>query len=183
MKIRRATLGDVAGIAHVHVQTWRSTYKGLIPDEYLDSLTIENRKKSWQRHLHTLHIAIFVAENEAGEIIGFAAGGPEQTSTFHYQAELYTIYILEEYQQQNIGKRLFKVVVEFLEEKHYQNLLIWALEENVNRRFYESLGGQLVASKPISICGKKLLEVGYVWDNINDLLTQLAQQTFNFSSK
>jgi L-amino acid N-acyltransferase YncA len=183
MKIRRATLGDATGIANVHVQTWRSTYKGIIPDEYLDSLTIENRTKSWQRHLRTLHIAIFVVENEAGEIIGFAAGGPEQTKNFNYQAELYTIYILDDYQQQNIGKQLFKTVVEFLEEKQYQNMLIWALEKNVNRRFYESLGGQLVASKSISIFGKELREVGYAWGNMNDLLTQLTQQTFNFSSK
>src|SRR4249920_3806786 len=98
MKIRRATEKDVTGIAHVHVETWRSTYTGIIPDAYLDSLNIENRTKNWQRNLRTLHSEIFVAENEASEIIGFAAGGPEQTRDAFFQAELYAIYILKSYQ-------------------------------------------------------------------------------------
>lgn len=173
MKIRRATEEDVKGIAHVHVETWRSTYKGIIPDHYLNSLTIENRTKNWQRNLKTLHTAIFIVENDDGEIIGFAAGGPEQTRDSFYQGELYAIYILDTYQQKGIGKQLTKRVVEFLVEKKYKNIIIWALEENSNRTFYESLGGQLAASKPISIYGKELIQVGYVWNNIYDLLKQL----------
>ena len=52
-------------------------------------------------------------------------------------------------------------------------MIIWALEENSNHLFYQSLGGQIVASKHISIYGKVLKEIGYGWDNINDLLIHL----------
>ena len=174
MEIRRATEKDITGIAHVHVETWRSTYTGIIPDEYLDSLTIENRTKNWQRNLRTLHSVIFVAENEAKEIIGFAAGGPEQTRDPYYQAEIYAIYILKHDQRKGIGKQLIQPIVELLAAKKYKNIIIWALEQNANRTFYESLGGQLVASKTISIYGKELMEVGYGWNNIKDLLIHLC---------
>ena len=170
MKIRRATEKDLIGIAQVHVETWQSTYKGIIPEDYLQSLTIENRLKNWQRHLKTLHTATFIAENEAGVIIGFAIGGPEQTRDPFYQAEIYAIYILDGYQRNGIGKQLIKQIAKLLEEKKYQNIIIWALEENSNRFFYESLGGQAVASKTISIKGKVLKEIGYGWDSIHDLL-------------
>lgn len=173
MNIRRATEEDVQGIAHVHVETWRSAYKGIIPDAYLDSLTIENRTKNWRRNLKTLHTVIFVAENEYGDIIGFAAGGPEQTRDPYYQAELYAIYLLDTYQQKGIGKQLVKSVVAFLATKNYNNIIIWALAENENRLFYESLGGQIVSSKSISIYKKELTAVGYGWNRLVELVNRL----------
>ena len=51
MKIRRATEKDLIGIAHVHVETWQSTYAGIIPDDYLQSLTIENRAKELEKDI------------------------------------------------------------------------------------------------------------------------------------
>ena len=173
LKIRRATEDDLIGIAHVHVETWQSTYAGIIPDDYLQSLTIENRAKNWRRNLKTIHTTTFIAENEAGDIIGFAAGGPEQTRDPYYQAEIYAIYILDAYQRKGIGKQLIKPIVELLLAKNYENMIIWALEKNSNRSFYQSLGGHVVASKPISIYGRRLVEVGYGWESINDLLNQL----------
>ena len=173
MKIRRATEKDLIGIAQVHVETWQSTYKGIIPEDYLQSLTIENRLKNWQRHLKTLHTATFIAENEAGAVIGFAIGGPEQTSHPLYQAEIYAIYILDTYQRNGVGKQLIKPIAKLFEEKKYPNMIIWALEENSNHLFYQSLGGQIVASKNISINGKVLKEIGYGWDSIHDLLIHL----------
>lgn len=173
IKIRQATEEDVIGIAYVHVETWRSTYTGILPDDYLQSLTIENRAKNWQRNLKTLHTTTFIAENDVGDIVGFAAGGPNQSRDPYYQAELYAIYILDAYQRKGIGKQLIKPIIQILEAKKYENIIIWALEENSNRAFYKSLGGQLVASKSISICGKVLNEVGYGWNTIHDLFIEL----------
>lgn len=170
MIIRRATEADIEGIAYVHVKSWQSTYAGIIPEHYLHSLTIENRARNWQRHLNTLHTITFIAENATGDIIGFAIGGPEQTRNSHYQAEIYAIYILEAHQRRGIGKQLMKPITEILEKKNYENIIIWALEKNTNRFFYESLGGQIVATKSVSICGKELKEVGYGWNSISDLI-------------
>ena len=37
--LRRANINDAAAIAKVHVDTWKSTYKGIVPDDYLSSLS------------------------------------------------------------------------------------------------------------------------------------------------
>ncbi len=54
--IRHARLGDEAGIANVHVKSWKSTYKGLVPDSFLDSLNAEklSGKSSWNQILFSL---------------------------------------------------------------------------------------------------------------------------------
>jgi len=84
MKIRKAIEEDVDGIAIVHINSWKTTYKGILPDQYLSSMNLEAKKKNWLRNLKMLHNATFVAENANGEIIGFAAGGPEQTNDPHF---------------------------------------------------------------------------------------------------
>jgi hypothetical protein len=48
MHIREATMADVAAIARVHVESWRATYKGLLPDGYLANLTYEQREPLWR---------------------------------------------------------------------------------------------------------------------------------------
>jgi L-amino acid N-acyltransferase YncA len=87
--IRLAEVRDAAAIAHVHVQSWLTTYKGLVPEEYLASLNEAERVPLWQEWL-TRDISVFVAE-VAGKIVGFAGGGPIREPLAAYDAELYTI--------------------------------------------------------------------------------------------
>ncbi|MFJ7747402.1 GNAT family N-acetyltransferase [Peribacillus sp. NPDC097295] len=174
MHIRKASENDITGIAHVHIKSWQSTYKGILPDTYLDSLNLETRKKNWARNLKMLHGATYIAENDEGHIVGFAAGGPEQTNAHQYfQGEVYAIYLLEEYQRQGIGKKLIKVVVEELIGKQHSNLIIWALKDNPSRGFYEALGGRLITEKTIKMAGIEIAEVGYGWEDIHDILLKL----------
>ena len=51
LEVRRATTEDAAGIASVHVHSWLAAYRGLMPDDMLDSLTVEERTESWLRFL------------------------------------------------------------------------------------------------------------------------------------
>ena len=48
---------------------------------------------------------VYVAENDAGEIVGFACGGPERSGDPVYTGELYGIYVLPEYHRRGIGRR------------------------------------------------------------------------------
>lgn len=47
MRLRIASATDVGRIAEVHVRTWQVAYRGQVPDEYLDSLSIEDRHTAW----------------------------------------------------------------------------------------------------------------------------------------
>lgn len=164
--IRKAKLEDAAGIAKVHVDSWRTTYKGIVSDTYLDSLSYEEREQNWKRGIEHNHI--YIATDFNGEIVGFASGGKERTGKYvAYKGELYAIYLLEGQQGKAIGRKLFKAVVDDLKEKKLNSMLIWALEENPACLFYEKLGGKKIDTAEIEIDGQKLSEVAYGWDDLN----------------
>ncbi|WP_281863413.1 GNAT family N-acetyltransferase [Planomicrobium okeanokoites] len=168
MKIRKATLADAKGIARVHVDSWRTTYRNIVPNTYLNQLSYEAREQLWKENLKTNNN--FVAENDGGEIIGFADGGKERTGKYaKLKGELYSIYILPHHQGKGIGRSLMKRVVEHLEESGHNSMLVWVLEENPSRGFYEKMGGKKVDRKTLTISGKVLNEIAYGWEDI-DLL-------------
>ncbi|CAH0347166.1 GNAT family N-acetyltransferase [Bacillus sp. CECT 9360] len=173
MNIRKASVSDAEGIANVHVNSWKTTYKNIISDDYLNSLEIDKRLVFWKKIIEEGKSIVFVAENDKGEIVGFSSGGEEQTNDPKYMAEVYAIYILEGYQKKGLGKKLIKPVIEELINSRFPNLVIWALEENTGRKFYESLGGKIVDKKSILISGSALTEVAYGWGDIHDALLYL----------
>ncbi|UFT98372.1 GNAT family N-acetyltransferase [Radiobacillus kanasensis] len=164
MKIRKADLSDAKGIAKVHVDSWRSTYRNMVPQEYLSKLSYEEREKLWIQNMKDTDV--FVAVTENGDIVGFANGGKERTGDYIYEGELYAIYLLEHHQSQGIGLDLVKAVVNQLREENLDSMLVWVLSDNNARHFYERIGGRVVDTKPIQIAGTKLLETAYGWEDI-----------------
>ena len=169
MIIREANLNDVQAIARVHVDTWYTTYKGIIPESYLAKLSYQQREIAWQKIIEdTMSSSQFVdvAENNSGEIIGFANGGKERTGDRTYKGELYAIYILEVYQRQGIGYRLTLSAVDKLSELGFNSMLVWVLADNPACRFYETIGGQKVYEQQIERGGTKLREIAYGWQSL-----------------
>jgi ribosomal protein S18 acetylase RimI-like enzyme len=163
--IREARCGDAAGIARVHVESWRTTYRGQVPDEYLASLSIESRMRFWEPLTcgYSGPEFVFVAENNTGQIVGFASGGPERSGNPDYKGELYAIYLLQGAQGRGLGRQLADKVMERLQTNGYDSMLLWVLATNPARKFYEALGGQYVDSQTIRIGGAALVEVAYGW--------------------
>lgn len=172
--IREATARDVLGMAKVRVDTWKSAYQGIVPDQFLKNLSYEGIAERWNRVFWedpNSDTAIFVAENLQGEIIGIAACGPEQGHDPVYQGEIYVLYVLPQNQHQGVGRALVAACVRHLIHRlRMQTMLIWVLAENPYRRFYESLGGKVVREKTQEIGGKLLSEVGYGWEELKGLL-------------
>ena len=108
-----------------------------------------------------------MAETAAGEVVGFAASGPERSGNEIYQGELYAIYLLEAYQRQGVGQQLTRAVVNDLLLHGLSSILVWVLADNPSRAFYEALGGQYVAEQQITIGSAQLTEVAYGWRDIH----------------
>jgi ribosomal protein S18 acetylase RimI-like enzyme len=168
--IRRARASDAAAIAHVQIEGWRSTYRGIVDDEFLDSMSHEERTEQWLEHLEQATNETFVAADEDGQVIAFASCGRERSGRGDYEGELLAIYILPERRRRGLGRRLVAQAARAFFEKGTNSMLVWVLSDNPSRRFYESLGGRFVAEQPLEIGKQMLTEVAYGWDDLEPLL-------------
>ena len=172
IRIRAANPADADSMARVHVDTWRTAYAGIVPDEYLDGLSHQDRRLRWKEILTTDQPATsnFVAETGGGEVVGFSGGGPEREGDRTYRGELYAVYILDNHQHKGVGRRLVSAVAQRLLVDGFNSMLLWVLKDNHTAcRFYESLGGERVGRKTVVIGGTDLVEVSYGWRNIDGL--------------
>ena len=172
MIVREATDSDVSAIARIHVDTWRTSYQGILADEVLENLSYEKREKSWQKVLNNApkdSNFTYVVEDEFGEIVGFVNGGVERTGDPVYQGELNAIYILQKHQKKGIGRKLVRVVAERLSQMKIHSMLVWVLANNSACHFYEILGAQKVYEKEIERGGTKLVEIAYGWTNLSNI--------------
>lgn len=172
--IRRAALEDAAGIAKVHVDTWRTAYTGLVPDEVLANMTYEQREDMWRNILTNWSHANFVyVAAAADQIVGFVSGGKLREDKPGYTGELYAIYLLQNTQGQGLGRRLVEALASALIEQGHTTMLLWVFRDNPPARgFYEALGGQVVSDKTFELGGKEFVEVSYGWQDIRPLVAK-----------
>jgi L-amino acid N-acyltransferase YncA len=176
MDIRPAQRSDASGIARVHVDCWRSTYAGLVPQAHLESLSHQQREKDWDCWLApsgTIHVFVAV---EGSQIAGFASAGRYRGTNQDFKAELYAIYLLAEHQRKGIGSRLMRGVMEKLVQEHMTSMVAWVLALNPARGFYEKLGGKPIAEKMVMVGGSKLPAVAYGWRDVSKVLERLADR-------
>src|SRR5882672_8394882 len=115
LTIRAAELEDAPAIARVHVDTWRSTYAGIIPQHYLDNLTVQNRTINWVRVLERgAGLITMVSEDHDRRIVGFASGGAMRQPELNFQAEISSLYVTRSHQRGGHGRRLFMAVADRL---------------------------------------------------------------------
>lgn len=175
INIRTATPSDAEQIAFVHIDTWRTTYRNIVSDDFLDSLNIQTKSIFWERALTTKSNNIFVAESD-GEIVGFATGGQSRDKN-EFDSELYAIYVLQQHQHKNIGRLLLTATAKYLQMCGNSSLYVWVLAENNSKTFYERLGGELFDKKEIEIGGQQLTESAYGWRELNKLIESADGQT------
>jgi ribosomal protein S18 acetylase RimI-like enzyme len=167
--VRPATLYDAAAIARVHVASWRTTYRGLLADDFLASLGEEPYTDRWRRVVGDGLSRVFVAEEDE-EIVGFASCGRERAGETGYAGELYAIYVLDSAQRHGHGRELVRAVAGALREMRLEDMIVWVLRDNTPaRHFYERLGGVYVRAQPITIGAVTLEEVSYGWRNLDKI--------------
>ncbi|MFZ5966407.1 MAG: GNAT family N-acetyltransferase [Bacillota bacterium] len=167
ISIRKAKHSDLYSVGVVQVESNRSTYNGIMPETYLQNLSYEEKAESWERRLFGDHISefMYVAECSENGVIGFVAASTVKTND-SYERELNAVYILKEYQGKGIGKMLINAVVSDYIGSNVRTMMLWTLEQNPARQFYEHLGGRLVDTRTIDRGGKQLIQVSYGWEDI-----------------
>ena len=131
--VRPAEVEDAAAIAAVHVATWRTTYRGLLPDDFLDSLDESGYEERWRRILVEPSSRVYVAA-DGPQVVGFASGGRERAGEDGFSGELYAIYVVQEAQGRGHGRRLVQAVVGGLRELGLEDMIVWVLRDNAGER-------------------------------------------------
>ncbi len=169
--IRPARSIDAAGIAEVHVASWRTTYPGLLPDSYLVGLSPPLHAERWRGILAREAGArgCFVAIEPPYGVIGFASCGPQRTRIAGFGGEFYTIYLYDFAQGRGIGRRLMATMATDLISRGNNSALVWVLRENPSRWFYERLGGVRAGDQRTSFAGCLLNEIAYGWQDLTTL--------------
>lgn len=165
MNIRKAKSSDVQGITKVHVESWKTTYKGIFPKDFLDSINFDKRLKLWQSVLSKKDEIVYVIENN-NRIVGFISGGPAREEKFEKDGEIYAFYILEEHQNKGLGKKLLNKFFNDLKEKKHNSAYVWVLKDNPAVEFYKKMGAIEIKEEEIEIAKNKYKEVAYGWDHL-----------------
>ena len=164
MKIRPALPSDARAIADLHVRTWQSTYRGIVPDAYLDALSVDERETLLRESIERGSPEMWVADCES-EITGWvafdASRDPDAKPTV---GEIQAIYVAPEHWSTGTGRELWKIARARLVERGFASVTLWVLEQNERAaRFYRMAGfvADPASRMEISIGGKNVWEVRY----------------------
>jgi GNAT superfamily N-acetyltransferase len=143
MRIREAVPSDARAIAEIHVRAWQAAYRGQLPDEYLDRLSVDDRlaQHEWSLRNPRETWRLWVTDDD-GHVTGFAVSGPsEDADADERTGEVYAIYLEPDRVGTGLGRRLFGHAVEDLRTRGFRSATLWVLETNDRaRRFYEAAG-------------------------------------------
>lgn len=178
MNIRRATPDDSPALARVQVESYRTAYAGILPDAYLARFTWEDQAADWQELLSANPDSLlWVAEDRLGHVCGYALArvGVIVGGGRSFDSELVALHVDQTTQGQGVGRRLVATVARELRLSGCRSLMVWVLEQNPARTFYERLGGQL-AGQQVAELGEDVaaVEVAYVWSSITLLENRAA---------
>jgi ribosomal protein S18 acetylase RimI-like enzyme len=163
MNIRLAQIADADGIATVHVRGWQAAYRGIVPDTYLDSLSIEQRASAWRALFRGPSAReVWVADANQRLIGWVSIGDPRDDDAPTGTGELNAIYVLPEFWSSGVGRALWLRAKQRLAERGFGRATLWVLADNDRAvRFYRAAGFSPVSERDIEIGGKLLREARY----------------------
>jgi GNAT superfamily N-acetyltransferase len=165
VKVRLAATTDARELARVHIATWKTAYRQIMPDQVLDQLCLDEFEATWTKSLARPERLNLVCETDDG-IVGFASLGPSRDhDTYSVRTgEMYALYVEPDHWGQGAGHALWARTLDELKARGYQDVTLWVLEANTRARgFYEHVGFELEpgALKAIERYGVTIPEVRY----------------------
>lgn len=192
--VRRARPGDAAAIGAIHVSTWRNTYAGVLPEEYLAGLSPVRHAAGYEQTItdrrrgHAMFVAVASGPDapggradagEGGAVVGFVSGGKGRRPGLCGEppsgsGEVETLYLLDDYRDRGVGRRLMRAMAAHLAAVGCRSVVLWVLRDNPSKWFYQRLGGRPAARETIRFAGRQVEQVAYLWDPIGILLSATA---------
>ncbi|MFF7450383.1 MULTISPECIES: GNAT family N-acetyltransferase [unclassified Streptomyces] len=165
-EVRGMTAADCPRVAEIRVGGWRTAYRGLVPQPYLDAMDVTEETELLRTRLRQGdgNVVNLVAERD-GEVLGWAAHGPYRDGERHTpDAELYALYVHPGHHGAGLGHALLQESMRRCTAAGHARMYLWVLEGNHRaRRFYERGGFHADgAQAPFEVAGVAVPEVRYV---------------------
>ena len=165
INIRKAEKEELRAVAEIVVRGWQTAYRGIIDDEFLDNLSIE---ENYQRKLIDYTENGFIVAEINNEVVGFCRYTTENIFSKHCKdidSELCAIYLRPDLKRKGIGLSLFNHVIQDQKRNGNKNMILWCLKDNYpSRAFYEKMGGIYYGENTIERGNKEYQEVGYKYE-------------------
>ena len=165
ISIRRGNEEDSEVISRIHAESWKSAYKGMVPEEYLKDLKDDFWALNFKKWISEdmVKVKIIYVDFKAAGVIAY---GKSRDEKFNDYAEVWSFYLRPEYFRKGLGTTLMKSVLCEMCDEGYKHCYLWVLETNNNaRRFYEKIGFRSNNDKCHSkILDKNLIDIRYILD-------------------
>lgn len=170
LSIRSATRTDSVVIAKLHAQSWLNTYRGIVPDHFLDNDLDAERKKYWEKKMDGLQQNEFVLLADDGNAaVGFAAVLDKPEAGF--DAFIDNLHVRTDMKGKGIGKALMKAVAERLRASNRHSVYLWVLNGNsAAEKFYYAIGAQSADTTTVKFGGVDVAQKRFVWPTLEPLL-------------
>ena len=143
LSVRVARQEDAPAVAAVHVRSWQAAYRGLLPDDYLDSLRPEDRVAHYTFDSPDANLPVTVVALEGGAVCGFVTTGPSRDADVAGMGEVLALYVAPEAWGTGVGARLVTEGRAHLSHMGFTEAVLWVLVGNDRaQRFYRTDGWQ-----------------------------------------
>ncbi len=171
--LRHARPADETAIARLHADSWRTAYRGILRDEFLDGPVVAERRELWRDRFADLERTdqLILVSGEGAEVHGFACAFLDADP--EWGTLLDNLHVRPELKGRGLGRELMSAVAEQVERGARRTLLhLWVYEQNTgSRRFYERMGGAAgacVAERAPGGVERNIMR--YVWRDLSSLV-------------
>lgn len=158
---------DAEAVGLLQAESWRSAYRGIMPNTFLDSEAIEHRQSAWRDRLSVDSDRrwLLKAHDQEGRLVGFAC--VELDAEPEWGALLDNLHVRPDRKGRGIGRRLFDAAREWsYEQLGHKKMHLWVIEGNLEgQQFYDRIGGKVAERTVKDVVGVVTVPVlRYVWD-------------------
>lgn len=161
--IREGKLSDADQISKIKVESWKETYKNLMPDNVLEDITFEKEKEKFINKFGKRRIVVY---EENDEILGYSFFGKRQNliqeNMADYTSEIYALYIKNDYRRKGVGTKIIQHICNTLKEENNDKVLLWCLKGNQGAiDFYKKNGFEYLKDKAQELNGINVEELSF----------------------
>ena len=144
MTVRAAREADAGAVTSIHERAWAVSFAGIADPGWIVDRPVAERLAEWRRWCRGEGAPIWVAEDEAGRVVGFVGAGPSSDAAAaegDTTGEVIVLFVDPDAQRRGHGAALLARAVAALREAGFERATVWTLTDSPrSRAFYLAQG-------------------------------------------